>query len=638
MAAIVIKAFGGLKPLVSPYLLQSGDAQIAENVRLVSGSLVPLNAASTLKPLTKVTPATIFRYGSSTSDLEYWLEFATDTDVINSPIPNDPHGRAYWTDGGTPKYAPSNLILSTSSYPGGSYTLGIPAPISAPSVSQSSYGKATATITATQVSSLAAGNVLAVSVNGAAATNITIASGAVTAATLAAQLNTVAGLDATATGGTVKLETESGTVNSAILVEKQVTGGFDTLVSVSNDVSTDSETRAYTYTYVSAFGEEGPPSPPSSLLTVIGTGDVSVGNLSQIPGGSYNITAKRIYRSSTVGSQAQYQFVAEVPVATSSYTDSKTQSDLGEVLPSQDWLPPPSGLKGLKMMANGAAVAFKDNTLYLSEPNLPHAWPHKYPVDFQIVGVSPFRQSVAVLTTGYPFLASGADPSAMSLERLEFPHACLSKQSIVDTGDGCLYAGADGVVSIGAGGMKIVSDQLFTREQWQKLNPSTMRAFFHDSRYHVLYQNRDNVRGMLIFDFSGQGAMLTTSNINFNADISAGYSDPRTDTLYFAQGGFITRYNASSEPLSMTWRTGVFRLVKPVNFSYASVRAQAYPVTFRAYNERAPSGFTKVVSSANAFRLPAGFAASEWQFQVEGSKEVTLVAVAQSAAELQAIA
>lgn len=637
MAAIVIKAFGGLKPLVSPFLLQSGDAQIAENVRLVSGSLTPLKTTTFLKALTKGSPQTIYRYGNAASESDYWLEFASDTDVIQSPIPNDAYGRAYWTDGGTPKYAPNSLLLSGASYPGGSYTLGIPIPGATPTCSQSTFSKVSATITAVQVASLVAGNVLSVSVNGGAVTNVTMPTGAVTATSLAAQLATVSGLSATVVGGQVKLETLVGSASSAILVEKQVANGFDTLISVSNGVTSSSETRAYTYTFVSAFGEEGPPSAPTNLLTMVGTGDVFVSNIAIPPGGAYNITTKRIYRSSTVGSQAQYQFVAEIPAANTSFTDNKTQAELGEVLPSQDWVPPPSGLKGLKLAANGAAVAFKDNTLYLSEPNLPHAWPHKYPVDFQIVGVSPFRQSVAVLTNGYPFLASGADPAAMTLERLEFPHACLSKQSIVDTGDGCLYAGADGVISIGAGGMKIVSEQMFSREQWQTLNPSTMRAFFHDSRYHVLYQNKSGVRGMLIFDFSGQGAVLTTSNISQAQNIHSAFSDPRTDTLYIAQGSSILRFNASTTPLTMMWRTGIYRLVKPVNFTYGMVRAQTYPVTFRAYNERNLIGFSKTVTNADAFRLPSGFTASEWQFQIEGTNEVTLVAVSTSAAELQAI-
>lgn len=763
MAAIVLKAFGGLKPMTSPLLLQSGDATVAENVRLVSGALVPLKGTSNLKALTKSLPQTIFRYGQSGSESEYWLEFISDTDVINSPIPDDPYGRIYWSDGGTAKFAPNNLILSGSTYPGGSYSLGIPAPTSAPTASQTTYPTASATITAAQITNLVVGAVLSVEVDGAAAVTLTLSGsgGQITAATLASALGTVPGLSATVVDGDVKASTTSKTETSNLKISKKtgetqdysatavtyedfigpvygnasagatytlsnaqisaITPGAkyaiklnanpDVLVTVAagantfpeavtptsfksaagitglnaviNDGTTptvtlttlatgtasslrlrkvvpavkvlyselasgsnqgaasSAETRAYTFTFVSAYGEEGPPSAPSSVVTINPNLPVAVSSLSLPPGGAYNLTKKRIYRTSTVGSSAQYQYVDEIDASITSYSDAKSQSDLGEVLLTTNWTPPPANLKGLKMMANGVAVGFVGNTLYMSEPSLPHAWPHKYPIDYQIVGVSPFRQSVAILTNGHPFLASGVDPAGMTLERLEFPHACLSKASIVDTGDGCLYAGADGVVSIGAGGMKIVTEQLFSREQWQSLNPTTMRAFFHDSRYHLLYQDVGGVRRMLVFDFSGQGAILTTSDINAASPVTAGFSDARTDTLYLAQDGQIKRFNSSTTALKSTWGTGIYRLIKPVNFSLGTLRASSYPAgadAIKLYiyaDNRQP--FVKTVTGPDAFRLPAGFTAQQWRFQIESKVEVSMFAVATSAAELQSI-
>lgn len=763
MTAIVVKAFNGLKPMVSQFLLQSGDAVIAENVRLVSGALVPLRDTTNLKATVRSSPQTVFRYGQSGSEAEYWLEFPEDTDVINSPIPNDVYNRIYWTDGGTAKYAPNTLILSAPPYPGGSYTLGIPAPVIAPSASQSTFGAASATITAAQVDSLFVGNVLSVEVDASAAVSVTLtgSGGDVTAATLAADLNRVPGVDASVVDGDVVVKTESQTETSAVKISKRssetqdysatavtyegyigpisgsqgggatytvsaaqiaslapgtklsvkVNNNADVLVTVaagagtfpeavtaqslktamsvvglnvvindgtsptvtittaqtgtaasfqvrkiipgtkanfseltsgSNVQSASSvESRSYVYTYVSAYGEEGPPSAPSAVVTVNPNVQVSVGSLSISPGGSFNIVSKRLYRTSTVGSSAEFQFVAEIPVAVTSYTDTKTQAELGEVLSTTDWVPPPANLRGLKMMANGVAVGFVGNTLYMSEPNLPHAWPHKYPVDNQIVGLAPFRQSVAILTNGHPFLASGVDPGAMTLERLEFPHACLSKQSVVDTGDGCLYAGADGIVSIGAGGMKVVTEQIFSREQWQALNPPSMKAFFHDGRYHVMYQDVSGVRRTLIFDFTGQGAVLTSSDINAGTPITAGYSDARTDTLYVAQGGFLKRFNNAATALMAKWMTGVYRLLQPVNFSFGVVRASQYPtgadaIKLKIYaDNRAP--FIKTVTGPDAFRLPAGFRAQQWQFELETKVEVSMFAVATSATEIQAI-
>lgn len=539
MPSFHIKSFGGLKPIVDPILLGGADATVATNVRLVSGSLKALLGTTTLQALTKTAPVTIFRYGNSSTETEHWLEFTADTDVIRSPIAADQYGRVYWMDGGTPKYAPNNLVLSGSSFPGASYTLGIPAPAAVPVIS-----------------------------------------------------------------------TYTAPPNAA-----------------------QNESRTYVYTYVSAYGEEGPPSAASAVVAVDPSEAVGLTAMSVAPSGTYNITSKRIYRSSTVGSTAQFQFVAEIPVANTTYTDTVAQSALGEVLPSTDWVAPPTGLRGLKALANGAAIAFKDNTIYLSEPNLPHAWPHEYPIEEQIVGIGVFRQSAVILTNARPYLMSGADPQAMSLEKMELPQACSSKRSIVETGDGVLYASPDGLVSIGSGGIELVTRNMFTREQWQAYNPSSMVGAVHDNRYHLLYQTSGGTRGMLVFDFSGQSAPLTTCDINASDAITAMYHDPRSDTLYMARGTNLVRFNRGSA-LTYTWRSKTFRAPFSLNFSKAQVLASSYPLTMKVYGDGALR-FTKTVQNGGIFHLPGGYRALDWSVELVGTPEVTQVSVATSAEEIR---
>ena len=541
MSSIVVRAFSGLRPISDPTLLDPGEATVANNARLVSGALAPLKGVTTLKALTKTAPQTIFRYGTSAVETEHWLEFLADTDVMSSPIAADPHGRLYWTDGNTPKYAPSSLILSGGSFPGGSYNLGVPAPAAAPTISS-----------------------------------------------------------------------------------------FTPPPSASQ-----TETRVYVYTYVSAYGEEGPPSAASASATLDPSSSATISGMSVGPGGSYNIASKRIYRSSTVGNTAEFQFVAEIPVATTSYVDTKSQAQLGELLPSSEWFPPPAGLKGLKALANGAAIGFVGNTAHLSEPNLPHAWPHEYPIDTQIVGVGVFRQSAVLLTNGRPYIMSGADPQAMSPERMELEQACVSKGSIVDMGDGVIYASPDGLVSIGSSGIQVVTSKLLTREQWQAYNPSSIRGYEHDSRYHALYTTQGGQRGMLIFDFSGQGASLTSCDISAATAVTAGYSDPRSDTLYLAQGTNIVRFNAGSS-LTYTWRSKKFRVTNPTNMSVGQVIASSYPVTMNLYGDGSLR-MAKTVQSAEPFRLPGGYQARDYEIELIGSSEITFAGVAGSNAELKAV-
>ena len=538
MSLVSISGFNGLKPIAEPTMLGNGDATVAQNVRLVSGALAPLKGTSVLKATTKANPSTIFRYCTSNIETEHWLEFLLDTDVVRSPIADDPFGRLYWTDGLQPKYAPSTLILSGSSYPGGSYNLGIPKPAAAPS-----------------------------------------------------------------------------------------------LTGTPPSTSATSASLTVCYTYVSAYGEEGPPSDASEVVALDPASNITVSEMSAAPAGPYNITLKRIYVSSAVGSGAEFQFWKEIPVASSSTSGKYDQAALGEVLPTEGWNPPPAGLKGLRMMANGAAIGFVGNTVYLSEPNLPHAWPHIYPRDEQIVGIGVFRQSAVLLTTSFPVIVSGADPQAMSFERLELPQACISKTSIVETGDGVMYASPDGLVSIGSGGVGVVTQAEMTRDQWLAMNPASFKAYAHDGRYHAFFQRADGSRGTWIFDYSGQGARLTESDINSTAPVTAGYTDHRSDTLYVARAGNIERFNAGSS-LTYRWRSKVFRLGSPGNFGFAAVNAQSYPVTMRVYADGVLR-HTQTVTNDMAFRLPGGFLSRDWQVELEGTNPIQRARLATSIMELQ---
>ena len=85
---------------------------------------------------------------------------------------------------------------------------------------------------------------------------------------------------------------------------------------------------AYVYTFVTAFGEEGPPSPASSVLERTDTETITITMPSgDHPSGNYNFGSnakKRIYRSNTGSTNTTFQFVAEVAFDRPSYDDIKS--------------------------------------------------------------------------------------------------------------------------------------------------------------------------------------------------------------------------------------------------------------------------------------------------------------------------
>ncbi len=80
----------------------------------------------------------------------------------------------------------------------------------------------------------------------------------------------------------------------------------------------DKRTWAYVATYVSAWGEEGPPSAPSASIDLLPGENVTVGNLGTAPIGNYNIATKRIYRTATDDATTEFYFLTEIPVSTTS--------------------------------------------------------------------------------------------------------------------------------------------------------------------------------------------------------------------------------------------------------------------------------------------------------------------------------
>jgi len=393
------------------------------------------------------------------------------------------------------------------------------------------------------------------------------------------------------------------------------------------------ESRVYVYTYVSEYGEEGPPSDPSTLIDVNPNEGVLVVT-SGAPTGNYNITKKYIYRTSSGSNTTDYQFVAEVPIATVNYTDYKKQADLGEIMPSLDWEPPPTNLKGLKVMANGIFTAFSGRDVCFSEPFMPHAWSSKnfLPVDATIVGLGTFGQSVAVLTDSFPYIATGIDPSAMTLVKTSFQQACVSKRSIADAGDSVIYASPDGLAQIGLGGVSLLTAKMLSQKQWQEYNPSSIHAYIHEGRYYAFYTKTDNSKGVLVFNLVGNDAPFTIGT----QTTTAGHVVATSDSLHIVETGNIVKMDKSSTKRNYFWKSKVFEAAQETNFGVAQVFCSTYTnnCTLKIYADGVLK-LTKAITNADPFRLPAGYLARNWYVTVEGQDPVQMIAVAQSTAELK---
>jgi hypothetical protein len=333
---------------------------------------------------------------------------------------------------------------------------------------------------------------------------------------------------------------------------------------------------------------------------------------SAAPAGAYNITPKRIYRTATGPSGTEFLFVADIPIASTSFNDAIATANLGEAIPSTYWDPPPSNLHSLKLHPSGFMVGISGRDICFSEKYLPHAWPDGYriPIDHDPVGLGIFGTSVLVLTDSQPYAVTGTEPGYMTKERLEINQACVSKRGIVDIGNAVAYPSPDGLILIGSGVAKNATEDLYTRDQWQALTPENMIAGAHDGCY---------------YGFSaGQGLAIDFTDVKtLSVSPTAVFVDAVTDKLYLQVGANIVSWETNvASPLTISWKSGIKVMNGPIpSAGVAQVRAAGYPITFKLYADGVLK-HTQAVANNAPFRLPGGFYAEEYQVEVSSVYEI----------------
>lgn len=402
-------------------------------------------------------------------------------------------------------------------------------------------------------------------------------------------------------------------------------------LAVSGTGTGAATSRTYVYTYVSGSGQEGPNCAASAVVSVQPGQAVTLSGMSVAPAGSYNILTKRIYRAISGTSSVGYQFVAEIPIANTTYADSVADTALGSTLESADWIPPPANMVGLTGMRNGMLAGFLDDSIYFCEPFRPWAWPARYRVSvgFKIVGMKASGSSLIVTTKGNPYLITGSDPQSMDVVKMASMQACVSKRSMVDLGDTVMFASPDGMCAANEAGVVLVTEKLISQEEWQAFKPESILGAYHENKYIGFY-NTGSVSGGFIIDFSSGAPRF--SKIDTYA--TAAYNDLLRDALFLQVGNDIVKY-ASGTSATLTWESKPFILEKPDNFSCARVDADSYPITFKWYSDGALKSTVNVVNE-KPFRLPSGFRSRSVKVGVSGVANINKIYMASNISGLKA--
>lgn len=597
MSYIDITTMRGEMPRVLSHMLPDSSATLANNCHFRFGVITPVNDDEKDGVVFSIKPETIFLYRQGK-----WFTWSGLVDAVRSPVAQDPYGRVYYTDGKYPKFTSAQIATAGAGpYPSNSYRLGVPAPTS--EISCTVFNPPPPELP-----------------------------GTVPDAVHRDVPHDIASILSGATRDAVE-------ANNAADAEREqkVKDADEATKAIHQEEESDdrdAETRFYTQTFVTSFGEEGPPGPHSMEVTVKKGGSVSL-SMQPPPLQHSNITQRRIYRSVSGGGNADFLLVTELNAGVLSFHDDLLAEQLGPVLETEHYVMPPDNMIGLCMMANGIAAGFAGNEVMFSEAFLPYAWPDAYrqTTAEDVVAIAPIGTALVVATKGEPYLFSGVSPANISGAKLPLTQACVSRQSMVVMDGFVLYAGTNGLVSVdGSGNAVIATEKIISPEQWREMfNPSSVKAYQYRGEYVARYTKTDGSQA--VFIFNPQDMDIRHMSTTFDT----AYNDTATDTLYLVKGRELFVSQGANTPRPFVWRSKTFIAQENTSFSCLRIKAP-YPerVGISVFADdrpviQLPSG----ALSGSVLKLPP-VTGREWYLEVTGFGQVERITLSTSMPEMPA--
>jgi hypothetical protein len=705
VSKIYIDQFGGISPRIDPKLLGDTMAQKAENCRLISGKIVPLNGLTKI-----VNAATLYDQVNGTIpagskriylwrhwiDSAHWLTWDHDVDVVRGPIADDDKYRIFYTDSGMPGTAQNPTMYVKAFFLGADpatlpdgYSGRTPADDGYVVTRQAKLAEGQDTLLITPTDRTGFMGTFLVNMSGVATMDIsTISSDGKTVADSTKDISTIVTSSFVPssvtrdkyTGGWIAKGYFPTGLSSTIgnLGKTSIRGVHIDSISVSsglkdglgNALSTTSpslsptqfvdgnefvladaygqygtakvfisftspiitidgwtaqrsmmectvsvvptftqgptslEYVSYVQTVVDDWGMEGPPSDPTvdiewmpgQLMMITGIG-------SNVPSGGH----ARLYRTAAGTNEDHFYYVPYsidgteiddegIPQGTASFPDTLDDASLAEELPLFE--NPPDDLMGLVALPNGTLAAFhpgdptttdQSRELCFSGVNYPHSWPTEYreTTQFDIVGLGVAGNDLAALTKGYHEMATGNDPSMITMTRLVTPYACVSKQSITTINGMICFACAQGIAAIAGGVVHLLTNKYYSGKEWAPLLPAGLRMQSYDTGLVGFFADGGIMVDLDPADSAKIG--ITTTNLlvgelNYTT-VGGMFLDIESDTMYLiaydadSQATNIYSWNTdSNNPMWATWKSKNFSGNRLVNWTSMRLVCSAYPV------------------------------------------------------------
>lgn len=433
--------------------------------------------------------------------------------------------------------------------------------------------------------------------------------------------------------------------------------------------------RAYVYTWVTSYGEEGPPSAPAAAsgnndgTWTIDNFDTAVPDAAQ-----RDVTHINIYRTVTAATgTAEYYFVAQITLATASYDDNSIDTlvaGIGIVLESTFWFPPEAAMDGIVSFPGGIIIGWRENTIFMTVPFRPHAWSPIFSisVEYPVVGIGVTGNTAVVATQGQPVAVTMTTPDTASQQKIEAPEPCLERGSIVGSPEGVFYASQNGLMMFGPAGFANITKDIISKEEWlTQYLPGQTNACRYQTQYIGLTQ-------------PGGGYVLDASDARLGFVELAGLSgasmiqnDVWSGEVFLISAGQVFKWD-DAETDERLWRWASKRFLFPYEINIGACRLTTKREHFSALTAKPPADpigtFTppvtpgagvpqevtgsvptwaafllrvyvdgaltleRYVYNSDTIRLPSGFRSDDWQFEIIGARPLAKFEFAETAKEL----
>lgn len=358
------------------------------------------------------------------------------------------------------------------------------------------------------------------------------------------------------------------------------------------------ESAYLVYTYVTVFGEESAPSYPSNQFEYI-PNKTKFNIFGMRRSTDPDILGVRVYisinnefyriASPTLDRTVQHTADQEQTIngltflhgyhsVTGSDTlpvlnFTATNQNIGNVLVSYEWYPPPSGIKHFIITRANFGIAASEDTIYFSERNYIHAWPPDYrlKVKGKVVGLVEIVGGAAVMTDrGCHIYAIGSPAQVQEMQF--YPHPCVDPDSI-DTHEGsAIYVSYEGIIhiSLGSGG-QVITDSWISRDTWiEQVKVSEAKTGVYEG--HIVLMTRNALGFAQGYLFNLQHQYVTRFTVT-EVEIAVGfYRHPKTGELWhITDDKGIAHFN-EGDPVRATWISG--RIELPENYWLTTARSE----------------------------------------------------------------